>query len=75
MDACMHGTLHDVDTRNTLNADNFFDVGGGGGGADCLELLLTPLGGPGGIPPKKFWLFRALDLRLLLVQSHWWKAS
>ena len=47
--------------------DNFFEVVGGGGGASCLELLLIPLGGSGGMPPQEiFWLFRAL--RLLLVQ-------
>ena len=54
--------------------DNFFEVGGGGGGASCLELVVTPLGGSEGMTPQEyFWLFRAL--KLLLVQSHWLKAS
>ena len=41
-----------VQTYNLRGVDNFFEVGGGGGGggASCLELLVTPLGGSGGMP-------------------------
>ena len=49
--------------------DNFFEVGG-------LGVRVIPhatRGVWGHAPPGNFWLFRAL--RLLLVQSHWWKAS
>ena len=32
-------------------------AGGGGGGASCLELLLMPLGGSGGMPHRKHSAF------------------
>ena len=53
----------------TRGVDNFFEVGG-------LGVRVIPhatRGVWGHASPGNFWLFRAP--RLLLVQSHWWKAS
>ena len=47
--------------------DNFFEVGGLSRVTRHASRGVWDM-----LPPGNFWLFRAL--RLLLVQSHWWKA-
>ena len=65
----MHNINCKVSTLTEVNqVDNFFEVGR----ASCLKLLLTPLGGSGGMPPRKFLAFSCSEIAsgaILLVEN------